>query len=201
MWKERIGDCQTEHTWTLAIWSLERNFYDPIPSVSFQLKDTTKKKNIPVKPCNRSNTYRQQKESAYTMLETVDKRKLDFIKWMDTTKTRTDNNTSWNLTECSGTDVYTVTMTAPSTRSMVWPWVIYTNEPWRRNDTWKIKGISTLESGNACSTEKFEKTTLYETLSNNPRWSTRWNSDTLCMEDAPKRLHCLKKTRIYHTSM
>jgi hypothetical protein len=53
------------------------------------------------------------------MLETVGKRKLDLIKWMDTTKTRTDNNTSWNLTDSSGTDAYTVTMTALSTRSMV----------------------------------------------------------------------------------
>jgi hypothetical protein len=61
-----------------------------------------------------------------------------------------------------------VTMTAPSTRSMVWPWVIYTNEPWRRNDTWKVKGISTLKSGNASSTEKFEKTTIYKPVSNNP---------------------------------
>jgi hypothetical protein len=51
--------------------------------------------------------------------------------------------------------------------------VIYANEPWRRNDTWKVKGISTLESGNASSIEKFQKTTLYEALSNNPRWSTR----------------------------
>jgi hypothetical protein len=40
----------------LAIWFLERNFYDPIPSVSFQLKDTAKKKNIPSKQCNGSNT-------------------------------------------------------------------------------------------------------------------------------------------------
>ena len=52
------------------------------------------------------------------MLETVGKRKLDLIKWMDITKTRTDKNTSWNLTESSGTDVYTVTMPARSTRSM-----------------------------------------------------------------------------------
>jgi hypothetical protein len=37
------------------------------------------------------------------MLETIGKGKLDLIKWMDTTKTRTDNNTSWNLTESSGT--------------------------------------------------------------------------------------------------
>ena len=90
------------------------------------------------------------------MLETVEKRKLDLIKWMDITRTRTNKNTSWNLTESSSTDVYTVTMPARSTRSMVWAWVIYTNEPWRRNDT--------LESGNASSTEKFGKTTLYETL-------------------------------------
>ena len=57
------------------------------------------------------------------------KRKLDLIKWMDITKTRTDRNTSWNLTESYGTDVYTVTMPARSTQSMVWPSVIYTNEP------------------------------------------------------------------------
>jgi hypothetical protein len=44
--------------------------------------------------------------------------KLDLIKWMDITKTRTDKNTSWNLTESSGTDAYTVTMPARSTRSM-----------------------------------------------------------------------------------
>ena len=31
------------------------------------------------------------------------------------------------------------------------------------------QGMSTLESGNASSTEKFDKTTLYETVSNNPR--------------------------------
>ena len=94
-------------------------FFDPIPSVSFQLKDTAKKKNIPSKQCNGSNTYQQQKESTYNMLETVGKRKLDLIKWMDITKTRTDRNTSWNVTESSGTNGYTVTMPARSTRSIV----------------------------------------------------------------------------------
>jgi hypothetical protein len=83
------------------------------------LKDTAKKKNIPSKQCNGSNTYQQQKEATYNMLETAGKRKLDLIKWMDITKTRTDRNTYWNLTESSGTDVYTVTMPARSTRSMV----------------------------------------------------------------------------------
>jgi hypothetical protein len=46
--------------------------------------------------------------------------------------------------------------------------VLY-QRPMRGNDTWKVKGISTLESGNASSIEKFMRTTLYETLSNNPR--------------------------------
>ena len=46
-------------------------------------------------------------------------RKLDLIQWMDITKTRTDRNTSWNLTESFDTDAYTVTMPARSTRSMV----------------------------------------------------------------------------------
>ena len=78
-----------------------------------------KKKNIPSKPCNGSNTYQQRKESTYNILETMGKRKLDLIKWMDITKTRTDKNTSWNLTESSGTDVYTVTMPARFSRSMV----------------------------------------------------------------------------------
>jgi len=59
------------------------------------------------------------KACTFNMHGTVGKMKFDLMKWMDTTKTRTDKNTSWNLTESSGTDVYTVTMPAPSTISMI----------------------------------------------------------------------------------